>query len=48
MFRPVRTLILIAVAFLAGVFYERNGHLERCEAGGGRIANGICVDEGAS
>ncbi|MDK3075667.1 hypothetical protein QO034_21605 [Sedimentitalea sp. JM2-8] len=48
MFRPVRTLLLLAIAFLAGVFYERQGVAERCEAGGGRIENGICMAGGGS
>jgi hypothetical protein len=48
MFRPFRTLILLVFAFLAGVFYERNGHLERCEAKGGRIVDSLCVPEGVS
>lgn len=48
MLRPVRTLVLLIFAFLAGVFYERNGHLERCEADGGRIVNTICLDREVS
>lgn len=48
MFRPVRTLILLAVAFLAGVFYERNNHGERCHERGGQIDEGICYAGGGS
>jgi hypothetical protein len=48
MFRPVRTLFLLVFAFLAGVFYERNESLERCQASGGILVDGICVDDGDS
>jgi len=34
MFRPIRTLFLIGLAFLGGVFFERNTAREAClEAG---------------
>lgn len=48
MFRPVRTLLLLAFAFLAGVFYERQGVAERCQEDGGRIEDGICMPGGGS
>ncbi len=45
MFRPIRTLILLVVAFLAGIFFERYQHLERCTAAGGAVRNGLCQGE---
>ena len=48
MFRPVRTLILITFAFLAGVFYERSNQTERCHDSGGQIDDGICYAGGGS
>ena len=43
-FRPVRTLLLIAVAFVAGMFYERNRQAERCEAVTGILHDILCED----
>ncbi len=43
MFRPVRTLILMAAVFFAGVFYERFRHGERCAAAGGEMTAGLCT-----
>ena len=45
MFRPVRTLILMVVVFVSGLFYERYQHLERCEAAGGTVRDGLCQGE---
>jgi hypothetical protein len=45
MFRPVRTLVLMAVLFLVGLFYERHQHQERCAAAGGTVENGLCRGE---
>jgi len=42
MFRPIRTLILMAIVFMAGVFFERYQQLDRCTAAGGTLANGLC------
>ncbi|MFO7770128.1 hypothetical protein HAT86_05200 [Roseovarius gahaiensis] len=45
MFRPIRTLILLAVVFLAGIFFERYQQLDRCTAAGGTLADGLCQGE---
>jgi len=43
MFGLFRTLILVLVAFVAGVFFERNGQREACAAAGGTWQNaGYC------
>ena len=42
MFKPVRMLLLILVAFLAGVFFERNNTSEKCTASGGVMDAGLC------
>ncbi|SLN28184.1 hypothetical protein PEL8287_01266 [Roseovarius litorisediminis] len=43
MFRPVRTLFLMVLVFLAGVFFERYQHGERCAAAGGAVVSGLCT-----
>ncbi|MFD1160431.1 hypothetical protein [Roseovarius aestuarii] len=43
MFRPIRTLIIMAMVFIAGVFYERHQHGERCVAAGGEMKSGLCT-----
>ena len=43
MFRPVRTFITMAMVFIAGVFYERFQHGERCVAAGGEMQSGLCT-----
>ncbi|MEX0320003.1 MAG: hypothetical protein AB3N21_18755 [Ruegeria sp.] len=42
MFRPIRFVLLIAIAFIVGVFYERNAHGERCAQAGGRVVSNLC------
>ena len=42
LFRPVRTLILLAVAFGAGVLYERQQQAEACVDKAGQLADVIC------
>lgn len=42
MFRPVRTLIILLVAFVAGLFYERNLQNERCIERGGQMVDRLC------
>lgn len=42
MFGLIRTIILLLVAFVAGLFYERNQAGELCEAEGGALVRGIC------
>jgi ribose/xylose/arabinose/galactoside ABC-type transport system permease subunit len=42
MFRPVRFLIVVLLAFLAGVLFERSNTSDRCTAAGGRMDAGLC------
>ncbi len=42
LFRPIRTLILLAVAFGAGMLYERQQQAEACEEMGGAIRGMFC------
>ncbi len=43
MFRPVRTLILLLSAFLAGLLFERANTREACDNRGGEMLEGLCV-----
>lgn len=43
MFRPIRTLILILFAFVAGVFFERAAEGDRCLDRGGALSEGLCI-----
>lgn len=45
MFGLVRTTILVLVAFVAGVLYERNGVSEACLGSGGNMHDGVCWNE---
>jgi ribose/xylose/arabinose/galactoside ABC-type transport system permease subunit len=42
MFRPIRLLFLIVLAFLTGVFMERQNVSEACAAAGGQMDAGLC------
>lgn len=42
MFRPIRTLFLIGIAFLGGVFYERGNARTACLDDGGVWDNAAC------
>ena len=42
MLRPVRTVIVMMVVFLAGLFYERHQQSARCAAAGGTVQDGLC------
>ena len=42
MFKPVRLLILLLVAFVAGLLFERYKVSEKCSASGGRMDAGLC------
>jgi hypothetical protein len=42
MFALIRLPFLLAIAFVIGVFYERNAHSERCLAAGGQIRAQLC------
>ncbi len=45
MFRPVRTLFLMVLVFLAGVFFERYQHGERCAAAGGQLCRAFVPEQ---
>lgn len=42
LFRPFRTLILLALTFFAGVMFERNNANEQCLEIGGTPTNSLC------
>ncbi|MGA9250948.1 MAG: hypothetical protein WBV78_20750 [Roseobacter sp.] len=42
MFKPVRLLILISAAFLAGLMVERYNVSEKCKQAGGTMDAGLC------
>lgn len=42
MFRLIRLPILLGLAFLAGVIYEKQNARTLCEAAQGRYQNGFC------
>jgi hypothetical protein len=41
--RPIRSLMLIAIFFLAGYFYARFQISENCGIDGGTVENGYCI-----
>jgi len=45
MIRPVRTLILLMLAFAAGIGYDRIKQAERCRDVGGILKAGLCTGE---
>ncbi len=42
MFGLIRLAIFVLVAFVTGVFYERNAHKDRCLDAGGRVVASLC------
>lgn len=42
MFRLIRMPVLFGVAFVVGVFFERNAALDKCLDAGGTMKSGIC------
>ena len=42
LFRPIRLLILLGVAFVAGMLYERERQAERCQAQAGLLEDIVC------
>ena len=42
LFRPIRTLILLAVAFGAGMLYERERQAETCLERAGILGEVVC------
>jgi hypothetical protein len=45
MFRLIRILFLILIAFLGGIFFERAQVRELCGAAGGTLTRGLCIGE---
>lgn len=42
MFKLIRLIIFVLLAFVAGQFYERSETSERCKALGGDMDSGLC------
>jgi hypothetical protein len=42
LFRPIRLIIFVTIAFAAGILFERNQTSEACAALQGAYSNGIC------
>ncbi|WP_193743435.1 hypothetical protein [Tateyamaria sp. ANG-S1] len=45
MFGLIRTAILILIAFVAGLLFERSQASEACAAQGGVMRDGVCWNE---
>ncbi len=43
MLRPLRTLFLVGMAFVAGLGVERHQNGERCGNAGGTMSAGLCI-----
>ncbi|SFN92777.1 hypothetical protein SAMN04487859_111106 [Roseovarius lutimaris] len=41
-FRPIRTLVLMGLVFVAGIVFERYQHNQRCAAAEGITQDGLC------
>jgi len=41
-----RTAILLPLAFVAGMLFERNRTAELCEAAGGETIEDVCIPDG--
>ena len=44
MFGLFRTLILVLIAFVAGLMFERSQSGDACRAAGGEMRDGVCRD----
>jgi len=42
-FRPIRLLIIIGIAFTAGVVYEKQNYKKICGEIGGILSGSICI-----
>ncbi|MBW4709291.1 hypothetical protein KX928_15980 [Roseobacter sp. YSTF-M11] len=42
LFRPIRTLIVIVIAFMAGLLFERSRISDSCATAGGTMLAGLC------
>jgi len=45
MFGLIRTTVLVLIAFVAGLLYERNQTADACTGAGGIMHNGVCSNE---
>jgi len=45
MFGLLRTAILVCVAFVGGLLFERNQTAEACDGSGGVMRDGMCWNE---
>lgn len=45
MFGLIRTTILVLVAFVAGLLYERGQAADACDGSGGKMHDGVCWNE---
>jgi hypothetical protein len=43
MFRLLRTALLVVLAFVAGILYERFNDDINCDNKGGQMSQGLCV-----
>ncbi|WP_299968058.1 hypothetical protein [uncultured Roseobacter sp.] len=43
MLRPLRTLFLILLAFVAGILTERSNQKSACADAGGEVTGGVCL-----
>ena len=41
-FRPIKMLVFVGIAFVAGIIYERQSVSEECQLIGGKMLNGFC------
>lgn len=45
MFGLIRTAVLVMIAFVAGLMFERNQTAEACSGQGGTMRDGVCWNE---
>lgn len=45
MFGLIRTMILVMIAFVAGLLFERDNVADACVGAGGTIQDGVCRNE---
>jgi len=43
--RPIRTVMMLVLAFAAGIGFDRVKHTERCHIVGGSVEAGLCTGE---
>ncbi len=45
MFRLIRTMEFIFIAFWAGVLYERSQQVDKCQSRGAHLVDGVCLGD---